>query len=223
MTEVAAPLRRRWGVGADPAPQACEPFSYAGSFDGLAQKSEVSTDGLWGTSGWFAGGSPDTAATTQRESATLLATAPSEPAVAPGGAVSQNRLTTAATLRQPFAPTSAQRTLAESVRVPDAHEMSHTAAVFDVTAGRAGRSSFTGRSHKLADGRPGHAGWTYRCVGECLAWLRLWRLISPTSFPRPLTLAAPVLSTQARDKGVGVRHRPRAAPPASRCCVAAGA
>ena len=164
-----------------------------------------------------------TAATTQRESATLLATAPSEPAVAPGGAVSQNRLTTGATLRQPFAPTSAQRTLAESVRVPDAHEMSHTAAVFDVTAGRAGRSSFTGRSHKLADGRPGHAGWTYRCVGECLAWLRLWRLISPTSFPRPLTLAAPVLSTQARDKGVGVRHRPRAAPPASRCCVAAGA
>ena len=158
--DVAAPLRRRWGVDSAPA---CEPFCYAGSFDGLAQKSQVSSS-LWGASSWFDGGSPDTAATTQRESATAtLATAPTQPRAAPGGAVSQNRLTCGATLRQPFAPTSAQRTLAESVRVPE-YEKSHTAAVFDVTAGRAGRSSFTGRSHTVANASLGHAGWTYRRV-----------------------------------------------------------
>jgi hypothetical protein len=162
--EVAAPLRRRWGVDAAPA---CEPFCYAGSFDGLAPKGEVSS--LWGASSWF-GGRPDTAATTQRENPTQLATAPTQQEVAPGGAASQNRLTVGATLRQPFAPTSALRTLAESVRVPE-HEMSHTAAaVFDVTAGRSGCSSwFTGRAHKIAQGAPGHAGWTYRRVGHCLA------------------------------------------------------
>jgi len=160
MTEVEAPLRRRWGVTPD---SPCEPFAFEGSFDGVAQAVDHNPSSLWSSSSWFAGAVPATHATSQR-CGEAVPTLPTSCKDTPGGAASQNRLTgsVATSLRQPFAPTSSARTLSESVMASARDDV----PMFDVTTGRLGAPSamFAGRGQRLVPTASRDDGWTYRHV-----------------------------------------------------------